>query len=101
MRTLFIALGTFLFTSVQLCGFGNNTANAQTSVKSITKDEPKTVKLKITGMTCAACSNHVATTLKALDGVVELKVEYPGDLATVKYNPAKASVTDIIKAIEK
>jgi periplasmic mercuric ion binding protein len=101
MKTLFIALGAFLFTAIQVCGLANNTANAQTSVKSITKDEPKTVKLKITGMTCAGCSNHVANTLKALDGVVEQKVEYPGDVATIKYNPAKTSVAVIIKAIEK
>ena len=30
-------------------------------------------------MTCARCSNHVATTLKALDSIVEQKVEYPDD----------------------
>ena len=101
MKTLFIALGTLLFTTAQVCGCGNCKANAQTSVKSIKKDESKTVKLKITGMTCAGCSNHVATTLKGLDGVVEQKVEYPGDVATIKYNPAKTSVADIIKAIEK
>ncbi|MBN9352141.1 MAG: heavy-metal-associated domain-containing protein [Chitinophagaceae bacterium] len=101
MKTLFIALGTFLFTAVHVGGFGAYKADAQTSVKSITKDEPKTIKLKITGMTCAGCSNHVATALKALDGVMEQKVEYPGDLATVKYNPSKTTVADIIKAIEK
>lgn len=101
MKTLFIALGTFLFTAVQVCGFGVYKANAQTSVKSITKDEPKTIKLKITGMTCAGCNNHVANALKSLDGVVEQKVEYPGDVAIVKYNPAKTSVETIIKAIEK
>lgn len=101
MRTVFIALGTFLFTAVQVSGTSVFKANAQTSIKSITKDEPKTVKLKITGMTCAGCSNHVATALKALDGVMEQKVEYPGEVATVKYNPAKTSVTDIIKTIEK
>jgi len=101
MKTLFIALGTLLFTTAQVCSCGNFKANAQTSVKSITKDEPKIVKLKITGMTCAGCSNHVATTLKALDGVVEQNVEYPGDVATIQYNPAKTSVADIIKAIEK
>ncbi len=101
MRTLFIALSTFLFTAVQVCGCGNCKANAQTTVKTVTKDEPKTVKLKITGMTCASCNNHVATTLKALDGVVDQKVDYPGDVATVKFNPAKTSVADIIKAIEK
>ncbi len=41
MRTLFIALSTFLFTAVQVCGCGNCKANAQTTVKTVTKDEPK------------------------------------------------------------
>ncbi len=101
MKTLSIILGTFLFTTAQVCDGGICKADAQTSGKSITMDEAKTVRLKITGMTCAGCSNHVATTLKALDGVLEQKVEYPGDVAAVKYNPAKTSVADIIKAIEK
>ncbi len=43
MKILFIALGTFLFTAEQVCGCGNGKANAQTSVKSIKKDEPKTL----------------------------------------------------------
>jgi copper chaperone CopZ len=101
MKILSIVAGTFLFTAVQVCGCGNCKVNAQTTIKTATKEEPKTVKLKITGMTCAGCSNHVATTLKAIDGIVEQKVEYPGDVATVKFNPAKTSVADIIKAIEK
>ena len=101
MKILSIIAITFLFTAVRVCGCGNCKLNAQTTIKTATKEEPKTVKLKITGMTCAGCSNHVATTLKAIDGIVEQKVEYPGDVATVKYNPAKTSVADIIKAIEK
>ncbi len=101
MKTLSIIASTFLFTAVQVCSFGVSKVNAQTPVNAVTKAEAKTVKLKITGMTCAGCSNNVATTLKALDGIVEQKVEYPGEIAIVKFNPAKTSVADIIKAIEK
>ena len=101
MKILSIIAGTFLFTAVQVCGCGNCKVNAQTTIKKATTEEPKTVKLKITGMTCTGCSNNVATTLKALDGIVEQKVEYPGDVATVKYNPSKTTIADIIKAIEK
>ncbi len=88
-------------TSAQVCSIGDCKVNAQTTVKTVTKQEPKTVKLKITGMTCAGCSNNVAAALKAVDGVAEQKVEYPGDITTRKYTPAKTSVADIIKAIEK
>ncbi len=101
MKILSIIAGTFLFTAAQICGCGNCKVNAQTSIKTATKEEPKTVKLKITGITCAGCSNHVARTLKSLDGIVEQKVEFPRDVATVKYSPAKTSVANIIKAIEK
>lgn len=101
MKSLSIIAGSFLLIAAQIGSIAVSKVNAQTTVKAVTKDEPKTVKLKITGMTCAGCSNHVAITLKALDGVVEQKVEYPGDLATVKYNPSKTSVAEIIKAIEK
>lgn len=80
MKTLSIIASTYLFTAVHVCSFGVSKVNAQTPVNSAAKGEAKTVKLKITGMTCARCSNHVATTLKALDGVVEQKVEYPGDV---------------------
>ena len=101
MKILSILAGTLLFATVQFCGCGSCKVNAQTTLKTVTKEEPKTVKLKITGMTCAGCSNHVATTLKEIDGVIEQKVEYPGNVAIVKYNSKKTSVTNIIKAIEK
>lgn len=101
MRTILIAIGAFLFIAAQVCGWGSFEAKAQTSVMAVTKEEPKTIRLKIIGMTCAGCSNHVAKTLKELNGVLEQKVEYPGDVATVKYNPAKTSAADIIKAVEK
>lgn len=101
MKSLSVIAGAFLLIAAQPCSIAGSKINAQATVKTVNKDEPKTVKLKITGMTCAGCSNQVATTLKALDGVVEQKVEYPGDLATIKYDPAKTSVAEIIKAIEK
>ena len=101
MKILSIIAGTFLFTASEICGCDNCKVKAQTSTKLAAKEDPKTVKLKITGMTCAGCSNHVTTTLQAIDGIIEQKVEYPGDIAPVKFNPAKASVANIIKAIEK
>jgi periplasmic mercuric ion binding protein len=61
----------------------------------------KTVKLKITGMTCAGCSNHVSKVLEQVDGVIEQLLDYPGDLATVKYDESKTNINTLIKAIEK
>lgn len=76
-------------------------ANAQTIETTVTKGQPKTVTLKITGMTCAGCANHVSTALGKVDGIIEEEVKYPGDIAVVKYDPEKTSVKEIITAIEK
>jgi mercuric ion binding protein len=59
------------------------------------------VKLKITGITCAGHSNHISNTLKEVDGIIENKVEYPGDLAAIQYDPKKTNPDAIVKIIEK
>ena len=90
------------FAGSQVCGCGScSQANAQIVETAITKSEPKTVTLKVTGMTCAGCANHISTSLDKLDGVIEHEVKYPGDIATVKYDPDKTTEKDIIAAIEK
>lgn len=70
-------------------------------IEKTTDQPPKTIKLKITGMTCAGCSNHISTALKNMDGVIEQSVEYPGDIATIKYDASKTNPAEMIKAIEK
>ena len=74
-------------------------SNAQS--ENATQQESKTLKLKITGMTCAGCSNHISNALKEVAGIMEHKVEYPGDLATIQYDPKKTNPDAIIKVIEK
>lgn len=65
------------------------------------QQEGKTLKLKITGMTCAGCSNQIANDLKEMEGIIDHKVEYPGDLATIQYDPSKTNPEAIIKVIEQ
>ena len=55
MKILSIIAGPFLFMAVQVCDWGNGKVNEQTIIKIATKKEPKTLKLKITGTTCASC----------------------------------------------
>ncbi|MBL7867232.1 MAG: heavy-metal-associated domain-containing protein [Flavobacterium lindanitolerans] len=78
---------------------------ASSNKKTITENSDQkngvTVKLKITGMTCAGCANHISKALKNVNGVIEQSVEYPGDVAIVKYDSAKTKPEELIKAIEK
>lgn len=62
--------------------------------------EQKIVTLKVTGMTCAACSNRIEKVLNKMDGV-EANVNLAMEKATVKYDPAKQSVADIQTRINK
>ncbi len=104
MKTVFILfLTTLLAANVN----GNSVINRDITEKAsdnfllVNAEEPKTVKLKITGMTCAGCANHVSKALKNVNGVIEQSVEYPGDVAIVKYDAAKTKPEELIKAIEK
>ena len=74
-----------------------NSAYAQT-IKTSTNE--KTVEIKITGMTCSGCSNHVSNVLKETPGVIDNFVKYPGDIAEIKYDANKVSPAKIAEAIE-
>lgn len=63
----------------------------QNNDKKTAQENTEIVKLKITGVTCAGCSNYVSTALKSVDGIIEHSVEYPGDLAAITYNPQKTN----------
>jgi len=104
MKSTILISGVALlfFAGSQVCGCGScSQANAQTIQSPAIKSEPKTVTLKVTGMTCAGCANHISASLDKLDGVLKQEVKYPGDIATVKYDPEKTSEKAIIAAIEK
>lgn len=57
--------------------------------------------LKITGMTCAACSARVEKVVGKMEGVDEISVNLATEKATVSYDPAKASLPEIKARIEK
>lgn len=92
----FLLLGIYKI-NAQCC----KPSDSKLQTENTTQQKGETVKLKITGMTCAGCSNHVSSALKNIDGVIEQNVEYPGDIAIVKYDASKTNPTEMIKAIEK
>ena len=61
----------------------------------------KTVKFKITGITCAGCSNTIYKALKEVDGVIEHSVEYPGDIAIIEFDKTKTSIEALKKVVEE
>lgn len=58
------------------------------------------VDLKISGMTCAACSSRVERTLGGLEGVLRANVNFAMEKATVEYDPSRVSLSGLKKAVE-
>ncbi|MCL2851554.1 MAG: heavy metal translocating P-type ATPase [Defluviitaleaceae bacterium] len=57
-------------------------------------------RIRITGMTCAACSGRIERKLSAADGVRLASVNLTLEEATVSYNEQQLSLDDILKMVE-
>lgn len=55
----------------------------------------------ITGMTCAACATRIERGLQKIEGIMLANVNLALENATVEFNPAEVTVTDIIQRVEK
>jgi len=62
---------------------------------------PTPHQLAITGMTCASCVGRVEKALGKVDGVVSAAVNLATERATVQVETGRASVADLIRAVEK
>jgi len=56
--------------------------------------------LDIDGMTCASCVRRVERKLQNVPGVEEVSVNLATEKAVVRYDPAKAGVPELVKAVE-
>ena len=60
----------------------------------------ETVKIGVSGMTCAACQAFLQKTLQKQPGVVEATVSLMTNDATVAFDPAAVSAESLVKTIE-
>src|SRR5688500_12178829 len=67
---------------------------------SETVTEPRAnVRLALEGMTCAGCATRIERTLNDLDGVAAT-VNLATEQASVEYDPSRAAVADLVRAVE-
>lgn len=60
------------------------------------------IELPVTGMTCVNCANNIARTLqKKVPGVLDARVNFAAELATIHYLPRLATPDDCVAAIKK
>ncbi|GHU74248.1 copper-translocating P-type ATPase [Clostridia bacterium] len=67
----------------------------------VEKTDSTNITIPIGGMTCAACAQRIEKTIKKLDGVASVSVNFATEKATVAYEPQKVRVSAIKEAIEK
>jgi copper chaperone len=61
----------------------------------------ETVELKVEGMDCDGCVKSVTRMLSAVPGVHKVDVSLAEARAKVTYDPKKASVPDMKRAVER
>lgn len=58
------------------------------------------LELKITGMSCAACSAKIEKKLNKVEGVAEASVNLATEKASIEFDSAKVKTADLIKTVE-
>jgi Cu+-exporting ATPase len=65
------------------------------------KKENMKIQINIVGMHCASCATLIEIALKKISGVSEANVNLATEKATVEFDDSKASVQDLVRAIER
>jgi P-type Cu+ transporter len=60
---------------------------------------PERVTLELEGMTCASCAARIERKLNRLEGV-EATVNYATEQATVRFDPVRVAVDDLVRSVE-
>lgn len=81
--------------SVPLLTPVGNGKDATETILVISSEEEK-LELKISGMTCSACSNSVEKALMRLDGVLHASVALLQNKANVTFDPARVKVSYLL-----
>ncbi len=56
--------------------------------------------LPVSGMTCTNCAQNIERTLKKIDGVAEVSVNFAAENASLAFDPKKINISDIVKKIK-
>jgi len=73
----------------------------QSKLIKVDKASTREVNLKIKGMTCEACEEHVKHEVYKLTGLLTLSVSYTNKNALITFDTTKTSIKEIEKAVEK
>ncbi|NEO57422.1 MAG: copper-translocating P-type ATPase [Okeania sp. SIO3B5] len=61
----------------------------------------ETIRIRLQGMSCAACANRAEKAIKEVSGVIECNVNFALSQATVSYNSQKTNLTYIQESVRE
>src|SRR6266536_4032393 len=78
---------------------GDRRGSLRAGLMAVTSPTRQRLQLELEGMTCASCATRIERKLNKLEGV-QAAVNYATEEATVKYDPRRVRVDDLIRAVE-
>lgn len=77
-------------------------SSQQQVAQPVARDKAKiqTIEYEISGMTCDACTLHVASEVNKVAGILNLKVSYASGNALVTFDKTKTNMEQVQKAIQ-
>jgi len=76
-------------------------SNTKKETVQVEKSNIQTVELKIKGMTCQACEEHVNLEVNRLPGIIKSTVSFENRNALIQFDSSKTAVAKIIDAVHK
>ena len=65
-----------------------------------TKEALKKVELPITGMSCASCVAKIEKGLSKISGIVDAKVNFATEKATISFDPSQVHIGDFVSTVK-
>jgi P-type Cu+ transporter len=56
--------------------------------------------LPVSGMTCANCAQNIERTLKKINGIVDISINFAAENASLTFDPKKVKLSDIVAKIQ-
>ena len=65
----------------------------------VDKANIQTINLKIKGMTCASCEEHINHYVNQLNGIIKVKSSYEKETTEIEFDNSKTTIEEIEKAV--
>lgn len=99
--TLFLIVVTGFTTIMTLFPFYSNYffTKIDESKIIISKENKVELEVKVSGMSCESCQNHINEALLRIEGISKVNTSFANGITQVVYDKSKTTYNEIIKAI--